>query len=109
MKTHTTPTTSEIVARIVRDHHPQRIILFGSRARGDAREESDYDLLVIKPFPLQERRTIRKAIYHSLYGMGIAKDIILATPEETTEFGHLVGSVLQPAIQEGVILYDHAA
>ena len=38
---------SEIVAKIVKEIHPERIILFGSRARGDARDDSDVDLMVI--------------------------------------------------------------
>ena len=39
----------EMVRRILVTGHPQKIILFGSRARGDARPDSDYDLLLIEP------------------------------------------------------------
>jgi len=39
----------EITRRILAAGNPQRIMLFGSRARGDARPDSDYDLLVIEP------------------------------------------------------------
>ena len=44
--------------------------------------DSDYDFLVIKNIPLSERRQYRRDIYHALSGMGIAKDVLVATPDE---------------------------
>ena len=95
----------EITDRIVRGFHPVRIILFGSQARGDARPWSDFDLLVV----LQECHDKRQAgsdIYESLKDIKIGKDIIVTTPDEIARRGDLIGTVLRPALREGVVLYD---
>ena len=51
------PTLDKIVSVIVRAVHPNKIILFGSRARGDARPDSDYDFVVIKEGEMDEHAT----------------------------------------------------
>jgi uncharacterized protein len=53
----------EMVRRIAEDFKPQRIILFGSHARGEATEDSDYDLLIIAPSSEPRRR--RSVPHHS--------------------------------------------
>jgi uncharacterized protein len=98
----------ELVRRIVKTASPSRVILFGSRARGTFRPDSDYDFLVITSVQ-GSRRQLRRAIYHSLYGLGVGKDIIVATPEDVEAFGHLIGSVLKPALEEGITVYERAA
>jgi predicted nucleotidyltransferase len=91
--------------RIVRDFHPLRLILFCSYARGDAGPGSDIDLLVILPHVADKRRAAVK-IRRALADLPICKDIIVTTPEEVARCGHLVGTVLRPALQEGKVLYE---
>jgi uncharacterized protein len=102
------PLIQELVRRIVQTASPSRVILFGSHARGTSRPDSDYDFLVVASVK-GSRRQLRRAIYHSLYGLGVAKDIIVATPEDIEKFGHLIGSILKPALEEGITVYERAA
>ena len=95
----------EMVRRIVVGFDPDKIILFGSFARGTADRDSDVDLLVIKAMA-GSRRQERLAIRQALRGIGLAKDIVLASPEEMTRYGNCPGSLLRPALREGKVLYE---
>lgn len=95
----------EMVNRIVAQFHPEQIILFGSHAHGAAGRDSDVDLLVIKQVT-GSRRTERLAIRTALRGIGVAKDIVLATPEEVENSRDLVGTIIRPALREGKVLYE---
>ncbi|MFY4730924.1 nucleotidyltransferase domain-containing protein [Nitrospira sp. BLG_2] len=72
---------AEMVRRIVERFHPERIILFGSHARGTAGPHSDVDLLVVMQ-PQGPKRRQAVEIYGLLAGMGVPKDVIVVTPEE---------------------------
>jgi predicted nucleotidyltransferase len=92
--------------RIVERFAPARIILFGSHARGGASPDSDVDLLVVMPLcgtRLSTAVDIRKA----LRGFGVAKDIVVLTPEEFERKKDIPGTVAFPAAHEGIVL--HAA
>jgi len=98
----------EMVRRIVEGFQPDRIILFGSHARGDAGPDSDVDLLVV--MPLRGRRVdTAVAIRTVLSGMGVAKDILVATPEEFEAHKNLVGTIVYPAVHEGKVLYERSS
>jgi predicted nucleotidyltransferase len=96
-----------IKRRIVRRFRPDRIILFGSQARGDAREDSDADLIVVIPGNAHRRHT-EAAIYGSLAGIPFGTDVIVVHPEDIEAGAQLTGSVLGPALREGRTLYVHA-
>jgi uncharacterized protein len=93
------------VHRLVERFHPERIILFGSQARGTADERSDVDLLVISRFA-GKRRELLIEMDRTLRGIGIARDIVLLTPEEFERDRDIPGTVARPALREGKVLYD---
>jgi predicted nucleotidyltransferase len=96
----------EIVRRIVETVHPEKIILFGSLARGDARPESDLDLLVIAQS--QEPRYRRSApLYGILSDIFIPMDILVYSPEEVEEWSGVRQAFVTTAIREGRVLYEN--
>lgn len=95
----------EMIQRITTTGNPQKIILFGSRARGDARPDSDYDLLLIEPSDQPRHR--RAARYRrALIGLAPAKDILVWTPEEVAEWRDVPNAFITAAIKEGIVLYE---
>mgnify|MGYP000530610258 CR=1 FL=1 len=100
------PYLSEAVDRIVRKFHPVKIILFGSWARGSAREDSDLDLLVVLAKVEHKRKTAIQ-IGNSLSNLPISKDIIVTTPEDIEKYGKSVGDILLPALEEGKVIYEN--
>lgn len=95
----------EMVRRIVDRFDPEKVILFGSRARGTAGPDSDADLLVVLRNPGSRRRKWLE-IRAALHGVGLAKDIVVVTPEEVERDRKLVGTVVRPAVQEGEVPYE---
>jgi uncharacterized protein len=95
----------EIVQRIVERFDPLKIILFGSHARGEANRWSDVDLLVVFDEPVDKRERAIE-IQRQLRGFLVAKDVIVTDTEEISRIGHLVGTVLRPALLEGRVIYE---
>jgi uncharacterized protein len=93
----------EIVRRIVRVAKPEKIILFGSAAREEMGPDSDLDFLVIKS--CKNRRKTARKIRRRLLGIGIPKDIIVATPEDIERYKDTIGLIYRPALKEGKVLY----
>lgn len=98
----------DIVRRIVEVADPEKIILFGSAARGTMGPNSDLDLLVIKRGDYHHL-TAAQEIYRALRDIGYAKDIIVVTPEEVAEYGDCFALVLYPALREGKVIYERSA
>jgi len=101
-------TIAEMVRRIVARFNPERVIVFGSHARGTAGPDSDVDLLVVM-HPNGSKRARAVEIYGLLAGMGVPKDVIVVTPEEFDAYCDAPGTVIRTARQEGKVLYDRAA
>ena len=99
------PYLAEAVDRIVQKFHPIRIILFGSWARGSAREDSDLDLLVVLP-KVEHKRKAAIEVLRALNGLPITKDVIVTTPKEIKERGQVIGNILRPALEEGKVIYE---
>ena len=101
-------TLDEVTKRLVEQFAPTRIILFGSQARGTADDRSDVDLLVVCPVT-GRKRDLMVAMDRALSGLGIARDVIVLTPEQYERNRHIPGTVARPAALEGRVLYDSAA
>jgi predicted nucleotidyltransferase len=94
----------QIVTRIVQASHPQKVVLFGSRARGEERPESDYDLLVIKKSD-EPRYRHAVPLYGALVGLLANVDIMVYTPEEVSEWSDVPEAFVTTAVREGRVLY----
>lgn len=93
-----------MVKRIVKRFAPEKIILFGSQARGDAGPDSDIDLLVVMPVEgsLSEKGL---EIHQALHGVPFSIDVVVSTPEEFAWRKDFVGTIEWPATREGKVLY----
>jgi len=98
----------EIVRRVVEAAHPERVILFGSAARGEMGPNSDVDLLVVVPGPADRKRLI-DAIYGNLHRCGEAVDAIVVTTQDVERFRNSHPLVIKPALREGRVLYVDAS
>jgi predicted nucleotidyltransferase len=94
-----------MVSLISRNFNPEKIILFGSYARGDAGPDSDADLLIV--MNTGKNRRLRKVeILSKLAGIGLPKDIVIVTPQELEKYADMIGTIIYPAVREGKILYE---
>ena len=94
----------DIISRVVTASRPQKIVLFGSAARGEMGPDSDVDLLVIKTGKFHRGR-VTQAIYRKLYGVDAAVDVVVVTPEDVAQYRHATCLVIAPALNEGKIVY----
>jgi predicted nucleotidyltransferase len=94
----------DIVRRIVEVAHPERIVLFGSAARGQTGPNSDVDLLVIKGGRYKYHNLLEK-IYRCLRGVEAAVDVVLVTPEQVERYRDTHCLVIKPALRDGREVY----
>lgn len=95
---------NRMVRRIARRFAPDKIILFGSHARGTPGPDSDVDLLVVMPVQGSKREK-QIEIGVALHDIRIPKDIVVATPDEVRRRKDIVGTIIRPALREGRVLY----
>lgn len=101
------PKLAEIVRRLVEAYHPERIYLFGSRARGDSSPDSDYDLMVVVPDSTPPQRRRSRLAYEVLWEAGSGADVLVWTRNAFESRLHLRASLPATVIREGRLL--HAA
>jgi predicted nucleotidyltransferase len=94
----------KMVRRIVGRFSPDKIILFGSHARGNAGPDSDVDLLIVMSVAGSKRQKAVK-IGAALHDIPVAKDVIVVTPEEFEWRKDILGTIEWPASREGKVLY----
>jgi len=84
----------------------EKIILFGSRARGDFSEGSDHDVLIIvkKTLPVKEKMRLFTLFRRDLAKRGIDADIIIKSTDEVEYYKNKIGNVVRTAMMEGVAL-----
>ena len=99
------PKLAEIVRRLVAAYQPERIYLFGSKARDQANPDSDYDIMVIIPdsAPSPQRRS--RLAYEVLRGTGTAADVLVWPRESFEKRLHLQASLPSTIKREGKLLY----
>ena len=93
-----------MVRRIVEQFDPERIILFGSHARGEADTDSDVDLLVVMPIEGSKRQK-QLEVRAALGDFRVCKDVIVTRPEDFAWRKDIVGTIEWPAAREGMELY----
>jgi len=94
----------EVVRRIRQVAEPDRIILFGSAARGETGPHSDLDLLIVKSGKY-DRSQLLGEIYKNLHGVGAAVDAVIVTPEELERYRETHCLVIAPALRDGREVY----
>ena len=100
-------TIQEAARRLAEKFHPDRIILFGSYARGTADDYSDVDFMVITEAAKRaNRHKMMAQMDGALRGLRIAKDIIVLTPAEFEEDKEIPGTTARYVSQEGRLLYE---
>lgn len=101
----------KMVLAIVNEVDPEQVILFGSRGRGDDREDSDVDLVVVEAEPFGPRRSRHKELvrlYHVLAGFPVATDVLVYSNDEVEYWRDSLNYVLARALREGKVLYERS-
>lgn len=97
-------TLDKILKKILEIITPEKVILFGSRAKGSDEKDSDYDILIIKS-GIENKREISRKIYRNLLGTNASVDIIIELPEIIEKYKDSVGYIYKNILQEGKIIY----
>ena len=98
-----------MVRAIVEEADPEQVILFGSRARGDAAAESDFDFIVVEAEPFGDGRSRHREevrLYRALAGCGACTDILVYSLDEVEYWRDSLNNVLARALREGKVLYE---
>jgi len=94
----------EIINRILQVIIPDKIILFGSRAKNLAEKDSDYDIMVIKS-NIDSEWKLEAKIYRNFIGLGVAVDVIVTTPEKLEQHKESLGYIYKQVLKEGITVY----
>ena len=100
-------TIKETIERLVKTAKPQKIYLFGSYARGDARNQSDLDFLVIE-HTIRSRRKEMVRLHDAIRSMRIPVDILVASEAKFNEWADVPGTIMYKAKTEGRLCYEES-
>jgi predicted nucleotidyltransferase len=110
LPTHTSETAdgllSEVISRILSVNRPERVVLFGSCARGENHATSDLDLLIVErqnPQPRHRRATPYRV---ALAGLDRDIDLVVYTTEEIKEWSEVPNAFITTIVREGKVLYE---
>ena len=95
----------EIVRRLVDALQPERIYLFGSRARGDAVSQSDYDVLIVVDQAAEQPYALERRAYRALVGLLTPVDVMVISRERFEQRRHIEASLAATVEREGRLLY----
>ena len=102
---------ARVVSAIVAAIRPDAMLLFGSRARGEAGPDSDFDLAIVAPDGVERRRLAMRA-YEAIArveGRTVGVDLVVLTPAIIAAERDMVGSIARAVVREGVPVYGSAA
>ncbi|MBI2865416.1 MAG: nucleotidyltransferase domain-containing protein [Chloroflexi bacterium] len=99
------PRLAEIVNRLVEALHPERVYLFGSRARGEATPESDYDVLVVVTELMEQPFLLERQAYRVLLGLATPVDVVVMSRERFEKRRAVSASLPATVEREGRLLY----
>lgn len=94
-----------ILERLIQAYHPERVYLFGSKARGDHGPNSDFDLLVLVPDDAPAERKRSRLAYSALRGTGTAADVLVWTRDAFLARVHVAASLPATVAREGRLLH----
>lgn len=98
-----------VVERVVERFDPLKVIVFGSLARGEPNYDSDVDLLVVfDDVELENKRDLTVDIRRVLADIPVPVDVVVTDVDEIQRRGHIVGTVLRPALREGTVVYERS-
>lgn len=95
---------NQIVQVIKADLEPSKVYLFGSRARGDHKEDSDYDVVIILDKLDQPRIEIEQRLLHLTFDISACIDFIVYTQSEFDEWKTEFGAIPYECVTEGIAL-----
>jgi predicted nucleotidyltransferase len=98
----------EIVRRLIAEFDPEQIILFGSRAWGKPREDSDVDLLVIVGDTQEREIDMAVRAHRCLQGISVSKDLLVKTRKSVERFAGVYGSLEAEILERGKVLYGRS-
>jgi uncharacterized protein len=101
-------TIQEAIHRLVEAAHPRKIILFGSYARGDARDRSDLDFMVIE-HEVPERHIEMLRLHNVLRPLHVPVDVLVVSEENFNYWVDTPNTVYYEANQEGLVCYEEAS
>ena len=105
------PAARQIVSNmtdvLVQAAHPKRIILFGSQARGEASNHSDFDIMVVEEKPANRFEEIVR-LNRLLRSFNVAIDLLVVSDEKFQYWRDTPGNVYYEAATHGLILYEAA-
>ena len=99
-------TLDEIVRRVVEVAQPERIVLFGSAARGDMTRHGDVDLLIVKDGA--DALELMSRIYRRLRGAGVPVDALVVSADDVARYRDSHALIVKPALREGRTVYESA-
>lgn len=97
---------AEITRRLATATPGSKVILFGSRSRGEERPDSDVDLLVIQPGTIEKPAAETARLRRELRGLGVGFDLLVVSAEHAERRARSEGSLMQEVLAEGRVLVD---
>ena len=96
---------ARIIERLVEAYQPDRIYLFGSKARGDYGPDSDFDLMVVVPRTAEPSYRLAQQAHSLLWDIGTAADILVWSQHAFESRLYLKASLPATIVREGRLLY----